>query len=344
MGSRSVADFRSDTVTRPTPRMRKAMADAEVGDDVFSEDPTARRLEERVAELLGKEAALFVPTGTQGNQIAARLWTRHGEEIALGEGAHTLDWELAGLAALSGLQARVLPSTRGRIDVAAAQATLRAGDGLRPPCRLLLTEDTHNFAGGAVIPVPHLEALREVAHDRGAKVHLDGARLWNAAAADGGSLKEIAATADSVMVCFSKGLGAPIGSAIAGPRAWIQEARSVRKQLGGGMRQVGVVAAAALVALEDSLPRLVEDHALARQLANALTALPGVTLPLGPPETNILFVEVQGRPAREVAKALEQQGVLAIATGSSRLRFVTHYDVGPKEVDRARIALEAALG
>ncbi len=338
-----MGDFRSDTVTRPSPRMRRAMAEAEVGDDVFGDDPTVRRLEEAVAARLGKAAALFVPSGTQGNQIAARLWTAPGEEVALGAHAHSLDWELAGLAALSGLQARVLPAPRGAIDRSAAATALRPAGGFRPACRLLLTENTHNFCGGAVVPLAHLEGLAEVARARGARVHLDGARLWNAAVASGVSEARYAATADSVMVCLSKGLGAPVGSLLAGPADFVAAARDVRKLLGGGMRQVGVLAAAGLVALEESLPGLAEDHRRARRLAEGLAGLPGVALPLGAPETNIVFVRVP-RPAAPIVAALEAQGVRALATGPEDLRFVTHRDVGDADVERAVAALAAALG
>ncbi len=338
-----IADFRSDTVTRPSARMRRAMAEAEVGDDVFGDDPTVVRLEAEVARRLSHEAALFVPSGTQGNQIAARLWTAPGEEVVVGQNSHSYDWELAGLAALSGLQARPLPAPAGRIDLDAVRTALRGrAGGFRPACRLLLTENTHNFCGGAVVPLAHLEELRRIAHERGARVHLDGARLWNAAVASGVALSEWGRTADSVMVCLSKGLGAPVGSLLAGPQEFILRAREVRKMLGGGMRQVGILAAAGLVALEESLPVLAEDHRRARVLATRLGALAGMSLPLGLPETNILFVDVPCAAA-DVVGVLESRGVRAIATGPKRLRLVTHRDVGDADVDRAVEGFAAAL-
>ncbi len=338
-----VADFRSDTVTRPTPAMRRAMAEAVVGDDVLGDDPTVRELEREVAALLGKEAALFVPSGSQGNQIAAHIHARPGEEIAVGDNAHTYDWEMAGLAAISGLQARALPAEKGRIDLDAARATLREAGGHRPACRLLTTENTHNFHGGAVVPLDHLQALREVALERGAKVHLDGARLWNAAAASGVDLSAYGATADSVMTCLSKGLGAPIGSVLSGDTAFIERAHDVRKMLGGGMRQVGVLAAPALLAVREQRERLVEDHVRATRLGDGFLEAADVELTYGPPETNIVFVRAVGRDAAALVTTLEQAGVLTFATGPETLRFVTHYDVDDICVERALEAFHAAL-
>lgn len=338
-----VADFRSDTVTRPTPAMRAAMAGAVVGDDVLGDDPTVRELEREVATLLGKEAALFVPSGSQGNQIAAHVHAGPGEEIAVGANAHTYDWEMAGLAAISGLQARALPADRGRIEVDAARETLREAGGHRPACRLLTTENTHNFHGGAVVPLAHLQALREVALEKGAKVHLDGARLWNAAAASGVPLADYGATADSVMTCLSKGLGAPIGSVLSGDADFIAKAHDVRKMLGGGMRQVGVLAAPGLLAVREQRERLAEDHARAARLAEGFLEAEGVELPYGAPETNIVFVRLPGRDAQALVDSLEAAGVLTFATGPDTLRFVTHYDVGDAHVERCLDAFHAAL-
>ncbi|MDJ0522559.1 MAG: GntG family PLP-dependent aldolase [Planctomycetota bacterium] len=337
-----VADFRSDTVTRPTPAMREAMAGAVVGDDVLGDDPTVKELEREVANLLGKEAALFVPTGSQGNQIAAHLHARPGQEIAVGENAHTYDWEMAGLAAISGLQARTLPAEKGRIDLEAARGALRPAGGHRPACLLLTTENTHNFHGGAVVPLEHLQELREIAIERGAKVHLDGARLWNAAAASGVALADYAATADSVMTCLSKALGAPVGSVLSGDADFIAEAHDVRKMLGGGMRQVGVLAAPGLVAVRDQRERLVEDHERAAKLAEGFLRVADVELPYGLPETNIVFVRAVGRDANALVSALERAGVLTFATGPDTLRFVTHYDVNDHHVDRCLEAFNAA--
>ena len=337
-------DFRSDTVTRPTPAMRAAMAEAPVGDDVLGDDPTVKRLEEEAASLFGREAALFVPSGTMGNQIAARLHARPGEEVALGEASHSFDWEMGGLAALSGLQARPLPAPRGQVDPGAAAAALRPrAGGYRPACRLLIVEDTHNFTGGAIVPVAHLQALRDVARDREARVHLDGARLWNAAAATGVPLATFGGLADSLMVCLSKGLCAPVGSLLVGDRTFIEDAWHARKLLGGGMRQVGVLAAPGLVALRTMRDRLVEDHARAARLAEGLAALPGVQLPMGRPETNILFVRLPGPDAATWAGRLSAAGVRVIPTGPATVRFVTHHDVGDDAVEAAIAAVGDAL-
>ncbi|MDJ0973198.1 MAG: GntG family PLP-dependent aldolase [Planctomycetota bacterium] len=330
-----VADFRSDTVTRPTAAMRQAMAEAVVGDDVFQDDPTVRALEEDVAARFGRAAALFVPSGSQGNQIAAHLHTRPGQEAVVGDTSHTLDWELAGLAALSGLQARPVPSWRGVLDLDAVRNTLRDAGGFRPACKLLTVENTHNFHGGAVVPLEHLQALRGIATEKGARVHLDGARLWNAAVASGTPLEAYGAVADSIMACFSKGLGAPIGSILIGDADFITEAREVRKLFGGGMRQVGVIAAPAHLALDGYEARLAADHDRARRLADGFTANAGVSLLYEPVETNIVFVRAEGRDAAAIEAALAADHVLAIATGPDVLRFVTHCDVDDAHVERA---------
>ena len=335
-------DFRSDTVTRPTPAMREAMANAVVGDDVFQDDPTVQALERDVAARFDREAALFVPSGTQGNQIAAHLHAGPGEEVAVGENSHSYDWELAGLAALSGLQARLIPAPRGCVDVDVVSRTLRPAGGFRPACRLLLVENTHNFLGGAVVPLAHLQALHEVATERGAKLHLDGARLWHASVAEGTPLAAYGKVADSIMVCLSKALGAPVGSMLIGDADFITNAREVRKMLGGGMRQVGVLAAPAQVALDQQLPLLVYDHQRATRLAEGLSALPGVSLVYGMPDTNIVFVRFP-TDAPRLQETLRDAGVAAIATGPDVIRFVTHYDVDDGSVGAALEAITAAL-
>jgi threonine aldolase len=337
------ADFRSDTVTRPTAAMRRAMAEAEVGDDVFGEDPTVAELQAEAARLFHREAALFVPTGCMGNQIAARLHGRPGEEVVVEASAHMVDWELAGLAALSGLQARTLPSERGLLDPDAVRGALRPAGGFRPRCGLLLLENTHNFHGGAIVPIGHLRTLRDVARERGARVHLDGARLWNAAVASGTPLHEYGAVADSVTVCLSKGLGAPAGSLLVGDAELVARAREARKLLGGGMRQVGVLAAPGLVALRTMRARLVDDHRRARRLAEGLAATAGTTSPTGPPDTNIVIVGVGRRSPRAVVDALAREGVLALPAGPDRLRFVTHYDVDDDDVETAIGAMARAM-
>lgn len=315
--------------------MRQAMAEAAVGDDVFQDDPTVRELEQQVAARFGKRAALFVPTGCQGNQIAANIHTQSGQEVVVGDTSHTLDWELGGLAAISGLQVRPVPSYRGVLDVPAVTSLLRDAGGFRPACKLLMVENTHNFHGGAVVPLEHLQELKALAEQRGARVHLDGARIWNAATASGISLAEYGAVADSLMACFSKGLGAPIGSIIAGDEAFIAEAREVRKLLGGGMRQVGVITAPALLALDGYEDRLAQDHARARRLAEGFCDNAGVSTLYGPVETNIVFVKAEGRDAARIQEALAAADVLAIATGADVLRFVTHCDVNDDHVERA---------
>ncbi len=337
------ADFRSDTVTKPTEAMREAMATAEVGDDVFGEDPTVRTLEEEVARLFHREASLFVPSGCMGNQIAARLHTHPGEEVVVEAASHTYDWELAGLAALSGLQARPCPSERGSMDPDLVRATLRPAGGFRPRCGLLMLENTHNFHGGAIVTVEHLRRLHDVARERAAAVHLDGARLWNAAVATGTPLPTYGGVADSLMVCLSKGLGAPVGSMVVGDRAFIARARDVRKLLGGGMRQVGVLAAAGLVAIRTMRARLVDDHRRAAALASALTSDPRATLPAGPVQTNIVIVRIEGMDARAVCEGLKRRGVLALPAGPDRIRFVTHFDVDDEDVAAATAAWQAAL-
>ena len=331
----SIADFRSDTVTRPTAAMRTAMAEAVVGDDVFQDDPTVQELEREAAGLFGREAALFVPSGCQGNQIAAHLHARPGEEVIVGAHSHTFDWELAGLAVLSGLQARPLPAALGVFDTDQVEATLRDAYGFRPACRLLMVENTHNFHGGAVVPLEHLQQLREVARARGARVHLDGARIWNASAASGVALEAYGQVADSLMACLSKGLGAPVGSVLIGDQDFITQARGVRKLLGGGMRQTGVLAAPALVALREHRALLAADHRRATALAHGFGQAADIGFPYGAPQTNILFVSAHGRDAAVIAASLKEAGVLAIATGPDTLRFVTHYDVDDAAVDRA---------
>ena len=331
----SLADFRSDTVTRPSAEMRRAMAEAVVGDDVFGEDPTVSMLEAETARLFGREASLFVPTGCMGNQIAARLQAGPGEEVLVEAASHTFDWELAGLAALSGIQARAVPSVRGSMDPEQVRSLLRPAGGFRPRCGLLIVENTHNFHGGAIVPIDGLKDLRAVAKERGAAVHMDGARLWNASVATGVPLSAYGAVADTLMVCLSKGLGAPVGSMLVGEKAFVARAREARKLLGGGMRQVGVLAAAGLVALRSNRARLVDDHRRARALAVGLVAAPRTTMPNGPPETNIVLVRIEGADARAVAEALKARGVLVLPAGADRLRFVTHLDVDDEHVARA---------
>jgi threonine aldolase len=335
-------DLRSDTVTRPTPAMREAMARAEVGDDAYGEDPTVNRLQERVAALLAKEAALFVPSGTMGNQISLGVLAGPGDEILCDAAAHCVSFEGGALAALWGVQARPLPSARGILDPADVEAALRPARDLYPRTRAVALENTHNRGGGAVYPLERVRAIAAVARRHRLELFVDGARLWNACAATGAPPSAYAAEATLVSVCMSKGLGAPAGSVVCGSRDHIREARRLRIRLGGQLRQAGVLAAAGLHALDHHLERLAEDHANARRLGDALAAIPGVTL-VFPVETNLVFAAFAGRKAAELAPRLAAQGVLANPEGSRPevLRFVTHLDVSREDVDEAarRIAL-----
>ena len=326
-------DLRSDTVTRPTPGMRRAMAAAEVGDDVFGEDPTINHLQERVAELLGKEAALFVASGTMGNQLCVRTHTRPGDEVLIHEGGHVLNYEGGSAAALSGVQLRPLPGAYGILDPADIRRAVWPRQEHFHRSRLLCLENTHNRAGGTIWPLSALDAAVGVAREAGLAVHLDGARLWNAHVATGVPLADYAARADSVSVCFSKGLGAPVGSVIAGPREFIAEARFHRKKYGGAMRQAGILGAACLYALDHHLPRLAEDHANAALLAERLREVPGLTIP-HPVESNIVIVELAGLglTAADAVPPLTAAGVLTIAADFTRVRFVTHLDVTGEQV------------
>jgi len=341
------SDFRSDTVTKPTPRMRRAMAEAEVGDDVYGEDPTVRRLEEKTAETLGHEAAIFVPTGSMGNQLSLRVHARSGTEVILENKCHIFHYEMAGMAALSGLLPRPVTAERGRVTRELVEPCIRPeATYYLPRTSVVALENTHNFAGGAVVPRSVTDPVLDLAKERGLKTHLDGARLWNAAAALGVPEATLAAGFDSVMVCYSKGLRAPVGSAVAGSRDFIAEARRVRKLFGGGMRQVGVIAAAALVALEDERERLVEDHARARRLADGLAPVPGIRLDPSKVETNIVMVELDRSrlgDAASVAMKLRREGVLVGAAGPDAIRLVTHADVGDEDVARALAAFETVL-
>ena len=329
-------DLRSDTVTRPTPGMREAMARAEVGDDCYGEDPSVNRLQERVAALLGKEAALFVPSGTMANQVALGTLTRPGDEIICDAGAHCISFEAGALAALWGVQARTLAAERGLLDPAAVEAHIRPTSEVFPRTRVVEIENTHNRGGGAVYPLDRVRALGEVARRRGLHLYMDGARLWNASAATGTPPDAYAREATLVSVCLSKGLGTPAGSLVCGPKDLIADARRLRKRLGGAMRQSGVLAAAGLYALDHHLSRLPEDHENARRLAEGLAALPGASI-LFPVDTNLVFAAFPGRSGVEISQRLAKEGVLANPEGSrpDTLRFLTHLDVSRKDVDEA---------
>ncbi len=338
-----IVDLRSDTVTRPTPGMRRAMAEAEVGDDVFGDDPTVNRLQERVAELLGKEAALLVPSGTMGNQLALRAQTRHGDQIVCEAGCHIYRYEGGAPAALSGLLVTCVATADGALRWPMVAAELNTPDLHCAPPSLVCLENTHNRAGGRIIPQDIIEETAGQAHGRGLRVHLDGARLWHVHVATGLSLDSLAAPADTVSVCFSKALGAPVGSVLAGERAVIERARRLRKQLGGGMRQAGILAAACLYALDHHLLRLREDHEHARGLAAGL-ANPWLRT-CHPVDTNIVILEVRPPATAEgLLHNLAALGVLAVGFGPGRIRLVPNLDTDAAAVGRALDALNGFGG
>jgi threonine aldolase len=334
-------DLRSDTVTRPTPEMRRAMAEAEVGDDVYGEDPTVNRLQEQAARLLGFEAALFVASGVMGNEIAIRLATRPGQEVLAEERSHLVQYELAGMAQLSGVMPRIARAPDGILTGAHVRAALRPYAYYRSDLGLVVLENTHNLAGGTVADAAQTRDAIAACREAGLPVHIDGARIWNAAVALGVEPRELAAGADTLMVTLSKGLCAPAGSLLLGSASTIEAARRVRKMLGGGMRQVGVLAAAGLVALS-LVPRLAEDHANARLLGDALAGCRGVRLV--PPRTNIVVATLEGRSAPEAVRALAQRGVLATAMDGVTLRLVTHRDVSGADCTRAAAVVAEVLG
>ncbi len=338
---RAVIDLRSDTVTRPTPGMRRAMAEAEVGDDVYGDDPTVIRLEERVAELIGAEAALFVPSGTMANQVALRALTRPGEEVLIGANAHCWLHESGALAALAGAQTQQLPGD-GRFTGADVRAAYKGDAVYLSPTTVVAVENTHNWGGGAVWDRAALADVQTAARALGMALHLDGARLWNAAAAQGVPERELAAGFDTVSVCLSKGLGAPAGSMVCTTRARIAQCRRFRKMYGGGMRQVGILAAAGLYALDHHRARLPEDHAHARALAERLAGAPGARVDLARVQTNVVMVDVA--PAADaVVAAARARGVLVGGVGPHRIRLVTHLDVDAAACARAADALAAAI-
>jgi len=328
-------DLRSDTVTKPTPAMRQAMFEAEVGDDVYREDPTVNRLEERAAAIAGKEAALFVPTGTMGNTIGIKLLTQHGQEVICDSRAHILDYELSMVAWFSGCVVRAIPTAQGQLSWDEVRRAIRPPGPHWAPTGAIAVEQTHNMAGGTLYPLRTLCEISDGAHQRGIRIHMDGARLFNAAAAMGIPVHEIAAPVDTVMFCLSKALGAPAGSILAGPVDLIAQGRLYRKRLGGGMRQAGILAAAGLVALEESPAKLVVDHANARFLAEGLARIPGIQVDPAKVDTNIVVFDISasGLAPADVSARLRGRGVLMNAINQRCLRAVTHYDV-----DRAHCA------
>ena len=336
-------DLRSDTVTKPTAAMRAAMAAAEVGDDVYGEDPTINRLEQRAAEVFGREAAIFVPTGTMGNQIAIRLHTEHGQEVICESRSHVLDWEMAMMASFAGCMPRTVAGDGGVLTWEQIKSAIYPKVYYRAATGLVCLENTHNMAGGTVTPLPVLEEIWAGAREAGLPTHLDGARVFNAAATLQLPVAELTRGFDTVMFCLSKGLGAPVGSMLVGSAAHMVRARVFRKALGGGMRQAGVLAAAGLIALEDMPARLPEDHDNARLLAEAVAGCRGVTVNMAEVQTNIVFFRLTAGGAPELVAKLKAEGVAASAIGTHQVRLVTHYDVSREDCERAGAILQRML-
>ncbi len=339
----NVIDLRSDTVTRPTRAMRAAMAAAEVGDDVYGEDPSINRLEARAAEIFGREASIFVPTGTMGNQIAIRLHTNHGQEVICEARSHVLDWEMAMMSAFSGCSPRAVYGERGILTWPQIRSVIAPKIYYRAPTGLICLENTHNMAGGTVTPLPVYEEIWKGAAEAGLPTHLDGARVFNAAVALGISVAKLTSGFDTINFCLSKGLGAPVGSILVGSRAAIDRARSFRKALGGGMRQAGILAAAGLIALEEGPSRLHEDHANARLFAEAVAHCANASIDLLTVQTNIVRFDVKNLDATVVVASLKADGILCSALGSDAIRLVTHSDVSRAQCEQAAAALVKLL-
>jgi len=330
-----VIDLRSDTVTQPTPEMRRAMAEADLGDDVYREDPTVNRLEVLAAGIMGKEAALFVTSGSMGNLVSGLAWCDRGTEAIIGAGAHILINEMGSLAALGGVQMRAVPTdVRGLPDPAAVATAIRPTSGFFPRTAMVELENTHNSAGGTALTVEQMRTVADVAHERDVPVHLDGARVFDAAVATGVPASEIAACVDSLTFCLSKGLACPVGSVVCGTEEFIAKARRMRKLVGGGMRQAGVLAAAGIWALEHMVDRLAEDHANARRLADGLRGVPGIKVRIGVVETNMVYLSPAAMSAEAFIAGLRERGVLC-GGGYGLVRLVTHYGVNAEDIDEA---------
>lgn len=342
MSYKGIADFRSDTVTRPTEEMRKAMYEAEVGDDVHGDDPTVNKLEEIAAEKLGKEAALFVPSGTMGNTIAIALACGEGKEIILEERCHIYHFEAGNVARIARSLPRTLPSNRGEIPLESIEEnvhkTLRQH---MPETKAIALEDTHNLYGGAVLSLDYLRKVRQFTKENNLHLHLDGARVFNAAVAQGVDVKEIADNFDSVMFCLSKGLSAPIGSMLVGPKDFIAEARFMRKYLGGGMRQVGIVASAGILAIEKMADRLADDHVRAKKLAEQLLDIEEIEVHPELVETNFMILKTKTMNAWAFLEKLKEQHVLALPFSEHTIRFCTHKDIDDSDIDTCASAIRA---
>jgi threonine aldolase len=339
-------DLRSDTVTKPTPAMRKAMAEAEVGDDVYGEDPTVNALQEKVARILGKERAIFVPSGTMANQLAIKAHTQPGDEVVIEATSHSYNFEGGAGAALSGIQFQCLKGTRGILDPSRIEDAVRPEDHHFPVTRLVCLENTHNRGGGAVYPAEKMAEISRLAKSRGLMVHLDGARLWNASVATGIRPHQYGQWADSVSVCLSKGLGAPIGSLVAGSAAFIDRVHRFRKMFGGGMRQAGIVAAAGIYALDHHMQRLEEDHRNAKRLASGLKGMKGVSIDPDQVETNILIFDISGigMTAAGLTDAMRRRKILIHAVGKAHVRLVTHLDVSKEDIEAALVGFDEIFG
>src|SRR5262245_783089 len=344
--SESVIDLRSDTVTKPSPEMRRAMAEAEVGDDVFIEDPTINRLQERAAAMFKREAALFVPSGTMGNLTCIIAHTRPGQEVICEEAGHIYNYEMASMSAVAGVLPRVVQAHDGFLAWQIVSKAIRPKIYYRPQTALISLENTHNMAGGTVYPTRVANEICDGAHEAGIAVHLDGARIFNAATYLGEDIAEMTKKFDSIQFCLSKGLGAPVGSMIVGTRDFIERSRSIRKMLGGGMRQAGVLAAAGLVALEKGPKRLHIDHDNAKFLAERLAASPGITLSAAKVQTNIVIFDLKktGRSSGDFLKTLAGRGVLAVPVDNDKVRMVTHLDVDRNGVEKAAAVVKEVLG
>jgi threonine aldolase len=342
----SIIDLRSDTVTRPSAGMRAAMAAAEVGDDVFGDDPTVSRLEERVADMLGKEAAVYVPSGTMSNQLAVNVHTQPGDELLCDVNCHIYNYEAGGPAILSGVTCRTLEGDFGILDLTQLEDKIRNADDVHlVKTRMVCLENTHNRGGGRIYPIEKIEAISQWAWKNGLIMHLDGARLWNAIVATGISAREWGKHFDTVSVCFSKGLGAPVGSALAGPKAVIAKARRTRKLFGGGMRQAGIIAAGCLYALDHNIERLADDHRNAQILAEAIADTPGLHLEPAEVDTNLVWFRIDKSlgNAKDITARLKQNGVLVHAAGPQKIRACTHLDVSKAQAERAAETLRKVV-
>ncbi|HXG38042.1 MAG TPA: low-specificity L-threonine aldolase [Bacteroidota bacterium] len=346
MKSQKIIDLRSDTVTKPSPAMRQAMAEAEVGDDVFGEDPTVNRLQEKVASLLGKEAALFVPSGMMANQLAIKIHTQPGDEIIVESDSHIFNYETAAPAIISHVQIATIPGRRGVLRVDDLIPAIRSSAYYMPRTSLICLENTHNKAGGTIYPLEEIQRISRFAKERRIALHLDGARIWNASVATGILPKEYAAHVDTVSVCFSKGLGAPVGSALAGSKEMVEKARKYRKILGGGMRQAGILAAGALYALEHNIERLREDHEKAKVFAREVSTIPGFEVDVEAVQSNIVMIEVTktGNTPAQLLETLRSRGVLLTEMSHTAIRAVMHMDVTMEEVQEAAAVMKSALG